>query len=79
MNADSLHRGSPPAFNIPRVVIGLIAVLTAAHLIRLYGPFNHEQLIYYLAFIPVRLGGDPAVMEEAASWRDACGPHAFCC
>jgi membrane associated rhomboid family serine protease len=64
MNADGLHRGSPPAFNVPRVVIGLMAVLVAVHLIRLYGPFSDEQLIYYFAFIPARLTADPAVMEE---------------
>ena len=47
------------------VVVWLIAVFVAVHLVRLYGPFSNDQIIYYFAFIPARLNGDPAVMAGA--------------
>lgn len=52
---------TPRAFNVPGVVVGLIAAMVAVHLFRLYGPVNDELIIYYFAFIPARLGGDIAM------------------
>jgi len=57
MNADGLQRGSSPPFNVPRVVTGLIAVLAAVHVVRLYGPFSEVQVYCHFALIPARLGG----------------------
>jgi membrane associated rhomboid family serine protease len=65
MESDSLRRPPPPALNVPRVVAWLIAVLVAVHLLRLYGPFNDEQIIYYFAFIPARFSADAAMMAGA--------------
>jgi membrane associated rhomboid family serine protease len=48
---------TPRAFNVPGVVVGLIAAMVAVHLFRLYGPLNDELILYYFAFIPARLGG----------------------
>ena len=65
MELDSLRRRPPPALNVPRVVAWLIVVLVAVHLLRLYGPFSDEQIIYYFAFIPARFGADAAMMAGA--------------
>jgi membrane associated rhomboid family serine protease len=65
MDSNGLRRGTPPAFNVPRVVIWLIGALIAAHLIRLYGPFSDEKLVYYFAFIPARLSADVAATAGA--------------
>lgn len=49
-----------PVFNIPAVVIGLIALCTAIHLVRLY-VLNVDQdlaLLVRAAFIPVRYSGE---------------------
>jgi membrane associated rhomboid family serine protease len=68
MELDKLSRRSPPAFNVPRVVVWLIILLLAVHLIRLYGPFNDEQIIYYFAFIPARFSADATAMAGADAY-----------
>jgi membrane associated rhomboid family serine protease len=52
---ENLPGETPRAFNVPGVVVGLIAAMVAVHLFRLYGPVNDELIIYYFAFIPARL------------------------
>jgi membrane associated rhomboid family serine protease len=52
---ENLPGETPRAFNVPGVVVGLIAAMVAVHLFRLYGPINDELILYYFAFIPVRL------------------------
>jgi membrane associated rhomboid family serine protease len=52
---ENLPGDTPRAFNVPGVVVGLIAAMVAVHLFRLYGPVNDELIIYYFAFIPARL------------------------
>jgi membrane associated rhomboid family serine protease len=50
-----------PIFNLPRAVIGLIAVLVAIHVIRVYAlsPNTDLDLLFTFAFIPARVT-DPA-------------------
>lgn len=51
-----------PVFNIPAIVLGVIAVLVAVHLgLWLAGESWQVWSIYALAFIPVRLGGGDAI------------------
>ena len=58
---DSLPGETPRAFNVPGVVVSLIAAMVAVHLFRLYGPVGDDLLLYYFAFIPGRLGYDGAM------------------
>ena len=58
---DSLPGETPRAFNVPGVVVSLIAAMVAVHLFRLYGPVSDDLLLYYFAFIPGRLGYDGAM------------------
>ncbi|MGH6875325.1 MAG: rhomboid family intramembrane serine protease, partial [Aestuariivirgaceae bacterium] len=44
-------------FNVPRIIAWLIGLLAGIHLFRLYGPVSDDDIIYYFAFIPARLGG----------------------
>lgn len=65
MAMDQLPRQRPPLLNVPGVVTGLITAMVAIHLIRLYGPFSDEAIIYYFAFIPARLAANARTMAEA--------------
>jgi membrane associated rhomboid family serine protease len=65
MAMEHLPRQRSPILNVPGVVTGLIAAMVAVHLIRLYGPFDNEAIIYYFAFIPARLAADAATMARA--------------
>jgi membrane associated rhomboid family serine protease len=58
---ESLRGETPRAFNVPGVVVGLIAAMVAVHLFRLYGPISDDLIIYYFAFIPGRLNPEPAI------------------
>jgi membrane associated rhomboid family serine protease len=62
-----LQRKPPPALNVPPIVLGLIGVFVGIHLLRLYGPFSDEQIIYYFAFIPARFGGDADIIANPDS------------
>lgn len=63
---DNSRGARQPALNVPRVVVSTIAVLIAVHLVRLYGPFSDDQIIYYFAFIPARLTADAELMTGAS-------------
>ena len=58
---DSLPGETPRAFNVPGVVVSLIAAMVAVHLFRLYGPVSDDLFLYYFAFIPGRLDYDGAM------------------
>jgi membrane associated rhomboid family serine protease len=64
MELETSHSGSRPATNIPRVVVWLIATLVSVHLLRLYGPFDDDQIIYYFAFIPARFAADATLVSD---------------
>jgi membrane associated rhomboid family serine protease len=50
--------GREPIFNVPAVVLGVVAILAAVHVGRQYlSPEDNLWLIYALAFIPARLDG----------------------
>ncbi len=54
-----------PAFNAPSVVLWTIAVLVAAHLLRLLLPYSAEiQVIYSFSFIPARLTGLASTLDR---------------
>lgn len=51
-------RGSEPIFNVPSVVVGLLAVLAVVHLGReLLAESQDDWLVYALAFVPARYSG----------------------
>lgn len=53
-----MDRTSPPAFNVPPVVLALLGGLVLIHLVRgLLPPELDFQLLISLAFIPARFGG----------------------
>ncbi len=58
---ENLPGETPRAFNVPGVVVGLIAAMVVVHLFRLYGPISDDLIIYYFAFIPARLSDGIAV------------------
>lgn len=58
----SWQQGSPPIFNIPAVVLGLVAVLILIHTALVYGGENWQVwALAMFAFIPARLGGGPVI------------------
>jgi membrane associated rhomboid family serine protease len=69
-----LHRRPPrePIFNLPAVIVWLVAVLTAIHAIRVFllPPATDNWLILVFAFIPARYGADAAHLpvQLAALW-----------
>ena len=61
---ENLPGQTPRAFNVPGVVVGLIAAMVAVHLFRLYGPVNDDFIVYYFAFIPARLSERFAIHQD---------------
>lgn len=67
-----------PVFNVPPVVLALLAVLASVHLLRVWGPITlDEQLIGWLSFVPIRLTAlfaPGAAADHVALWGS--GPPA---
>lgn len=52
-------RANEPIFNVPGVVLGVIAVLATVHTARSFlGPYDDAWLVYALAIVPARYTGD---------------------
>jgi membrane associated rhomboid family serine protease len=64
MAMEQIPRQRTPILNVPGVVTGLIVAMAAVHLVRLYGPFSDEAILYYFAFIPARLSVDATTMAQ---------------
>jgi membrane associated rhomboid family serine protease len=56
--SETRHR--EPVFNVPRVVVALIAACVIVHLLRLYvlSPVQDQDFVLRFAFIPLRYSGD---------------------
>ena len=66
---EATRRRHPPAFNVPAVVLGLIAVFAVVHWVRadLLGPVGSDEMILDYAFIPGCYGGgDPVCALRSA-------------
>jgi membrane associated rhomboid family serine protease len=54
-------RASEPIFNVPGVVVGVIALLAAVHVARSFlAPYDDAWLVYALAIVPARYTGGAA-------------------
>ena len=62
------RQAEPPIFNVPGVVLGLVAVLVLIHgLLAIAGQNWQVWALYAFAFIPARLGGGHAIPMMAGS------------
>jgi membrane associated rhomboid family serine protease len=66
--SSGVSQSREPIFNIPAVVVAILAVLVILHLFRLYGlsPEDNQLLVWQAAFVPARF---VLANLEAAGWQ----------